>query len=1692
MSNGISALEGFDYQAIVALELMLQHFDDHGPNARARPEGIDDLDLIHEDDCGITHRAFVQVKKPRQDADGLRTPDPWSLAEVVDALLTPRWTELKEERTQVCWVLGDALGHDAAALLGGGGDTSVWAARHAAAERVVRALRLTPVLNEAPEWRSPFRGSTLPTGTPDDARQQWTSSFSRRAALVGFDLTTIAAWTAAIEEAHAILDQVIHRVVPKASYAEAPALRGRVTQLLVDRFGLNELDVRNIVFRNLRGFVDDVARARGTWIDLPTLEHEILLVWPQRVATVQPPPMPRPHLPRPTWIRELAGRTGAVVGPSGSGKTTSATELYEYLRGAEPESVVLYAEVQDATVWRNVLEGVVHAVGRWGQTAPYKLLPSIRFGHDEALLEMADALEAVAMHTPIALLVDLVNGRASAAFARDLALFALRLPTNTKIRLWVFGQEDALSELSGVERTSRGLGQVPAYGLDWDTFLALAGLHGMRGRTELHRVYQALTAGRTTGVPPRTADAVLRLDSVGAALAAARSEDVLLAADAERYNRLDHNAQAVLGAVACLTHPFREDEAQAIFLMLPVKVGMRAGARAGLLHPFGDGRVEFHETVRRNVLAQLAPAVLVTHHARLADAYAAHGDKVLEAYHAEEAGIANRAREAGRAAFFNKQTADRVAERAVARGWVSPAEVLALLRDDPNGPYGWWRALHDGMDDETASALVAWWSEAVGKRGAQQVLWQAPRSLIAVRPDLLPELLDIVAATPEADGHYYGSSPLGVALRNHSFAEAVVLERFERETKAGRQALADCLRNSAGPGCLARWLAFVIEMDTPTRELSTVDITDAHVIAMLDAFPDSEPAHLLVQQDWGFGAATPFLWKNREALGAGAARQLQAEELAPRRVRVALRLLGLTGHAGLFEAARRWARREGQAQAMALTVPLLVDEAIWREELARLTLDPSIENSVRVAAYAMFVQTGEGSDVLLEEIVRRTPDLERVCRFTAGLSFVMRPALFSLDLLLDLIARESDEQFLRTLGTALARATYFADGPSARAVAERLVPLLNIPFAEIRFAVLHALTMLRQPVALEGCTRLALAEAGTPTGGMAAVAACASRPNHLSDVRAALEANPSRRWLIPALAARFQDDGAVSDVVGLAKDTGRHWRERRRALLTLERLPRAQDIYDVVDAVLAEQSLLGAVDSMNGQLSEMLARLMQDGPSLFASLLRQGETRFVDFLAETARRTDTLGPVATSEQIDACLRLVWRAAQATDTTGTTGGDPISTVLDRIQVLQVQSAALRVARTLGRVDVLEHVLASNDAPWLVFQALIERNGISPRTPDDAARWTRLISDRPWGTDPAIQAATANVLRPLLAPITHQRAHGNGPDAAYPVLAAVDLHALLDAEQPVPSGVRLADIDDETLGSLVARLGFEHDNVVVTLQEISDSSIRVSLIPDGAALRAPSIQSTGRKGDRSGLRARLSARFPDRVPKEWLESPCRGYNFTTALIDALADEGDPVRALAALRRLGSDSGDILRPRGNLYRLGQIADDALVNWVGALAGTGGAVEVQALASFARQAKADAVLTLLWRLMRRVDGQFKHKDAIVSREGEDPWCSAFADLLQANRLRDVPGAGEWLVGMQPKTRHHIMRDWIVEAMAAFPSTWSLVEIEALRTFEYAHMQRPAFRQAEELAQSLFWARRADDRPESPSDTTSSPSGVA
>jgi len=1359
----------------------------------------------------------------------------------------------------------------------------------------------------------------------------------------------------------------------------------------------------------------------------------------QERGSFLPPPLPQPYLARSTWIQALVKQPGTVVGPSGSGKTTSATELVHTLRASN--MVVLYVEVDEGTKWAAFVRDVVQELALRG---------------DAALVRTADCIEK--SNTPVALIFDVVSGVAPPAFARDLARFVRRLPNSPRTKLWVFGQEDALADLAEVERHAHGANRLCIPGLEFEAFIKLAQLHQFDAeQTDLYRIYQALSLGRTSGTTPRIADAILRLGSVDEAIATAASDDVLLEADATRFHRLAQHARTALGALTALTHAFDVHDAQGMFPELAIEAAAKAGERAGLLHPLGGGRFGFHETVRRNLQKQLSLAERTRIHLSLANVYATRNEKVLEAHHAELAGLDERSREAGRAAFFNPRSAERISARAIARGWVESAEALACIRASTESSSGWWQVLDAGMDDSTAEALLDWWRESIEHDSGHSVVFPAARVLVAARADLVPRMVELILGLSEQHKNLtYGASYLGFALRGRQVDDRVVLDTFESTPPSKRVLLAPLLRSWGTPRCLARWLQWVIETGRSERPIAK-DLTREHIDALLATLPDANPSQILLQRDWLFGTVSTFLWRNREDLGEHVAAALEDDKLDPKEARVALRVLGFIGHPKFLDAARRWGVRKSKVQTTALITPLLVNETRWRVELEALVLDPTQEQSLRIAAFIASLWSGIDAEQLVDRIAASEPKLALAYRFTVAISFTVRPTLFALEMLIEHLTKKSEGD--RKESGALIRAVDFADGPHAGEAAQRLLPLLA--HSELRLPVLVALTALRQRFAFAPCRELAIAEAGTIVGRNAAIAACASRPTCFAEVHEILAHDSELSRLSAAIAARFKETDAIPGLLELARDTGQPWQVRRRALLSLECLPPTPEVADVIATIVNESSLLGKYDTVDGAISNSVANLLENQSEALIQCWQDGKTSFVELIAPTIQ--------APRPRVEASLRVVWQALSSKKSSN--ASDVCANVLEAVHVAHVQAAAVSLARAHNNVDLIERVFANHDSRWLIVHALVERTKLNPRTSTDADNWAEMILGRAVGQDSYLRASVKNVLESLRA---QSRARPKKTSTTLSVeLSAEDLVDHLTRDQDPPAGVRIGEIDDEQFAQVVMLLDPENDNVIERLQPDEDMS-RIVLTEQGVRVNSPATRHSGRKGKRHEWRAYLCARYPARVPQSWLEPPLQS-GFINTLITALADQGDPTIAREVLSRLPGGLSTLIDAARwwDFERLGRIADDALIDWVGNRAGSSGGHYVHVLAAFARAVTVDAVVPLLILLMRRIEGYLADPRRRILKVN-DPWRQALNCVLSAKCLRDVPGAGAWLRRIIRKVSCSEMRMNIIDSMAAFPSMWWTVELEVTKVYIYEHRRTRPHGRADGIAQALFHAELA------------------
>lgn len=570
MSGGISAIRGFDYQATVILDLMLDHFDQHGTGASVRPEGEDDLDL-RWDVSGVEHRRFIQVKKPTEDVQAQAKPSPWTLPNIVERLLPDALGRLVGNSFEQVWVLGDDIEDRVAKLFDAGALAPVkeaqayWSVVHRLActhgQTLLAAKSSTS--SAVSRWRAP---NTLPSD-PLLAGAELVfaaNSFVQRHGTEGQDFARH--YKHEVRRLHGVLPGILSRIRVCAANGSEIDVADRVMQRLEQRYQLLRQVIEFTLFRNLRGFINDISKQPGRTFDQEELETELRSVWPLMVPIKSPPPLEADHVRRPFLADKLSEEWEAsaieVVGISGSGKTRLAAEVIERHSVLHPNQLALYAEVRHDNSLRDCVAGAAFHLRRRGIAGPFAVAIQPEQSAETALINLAKSFAIIP--TKCLLVLDFVEGREPDGFARDLATFIRGMARNT-LRVVVFGQQRSLRELTGLEQAQFGVRGIDAPGLTFEQFVTMvAHRHNDPNRVQLSALYEQITAGREAGLYVSLAQALARAQTFDemAAIAALPAEERLGSAERSRFSRISTAGRAAAEKLTCFAMPFRRVEAE--------------------------------------------------------------------------------------------------------------------------------------------------------------------------------------------------------------------------------------------------------------------------------------------------------------------------------------------------------------------------------------------------------------------------------------------------------------------------------------------------------------------------------------------------------------------------------------------------------------------------------------------------------------------------------------------------------------------------------------------------------------------------------------------------------------------------------------------------------------------------------------------------------------------------------------------------------------------------------------------------------------------------------------------------------------------------------------------------------------------------------------------------------------------------
>jgi hypothetical protein len=683
MSNGINAIKGFDYQATVILDRLFDHFDRNGPEARARPEGADDLDLSWSKDA-VEHRRYEQIKKPREDNQGNRTPRALTLAEVVDELLPNTIAHLSGNDDEQAWIVGDEVNDEVRSLLGSQSCAflphAYYRALHLLARRdAIDAPGLDHTLrSRLQRWQPPDNLSATA-----DTLRSLTQAFGDFVQSIGAPRDVADRYRTRAADLHNSLPGILARTQVLPLYGTEPEVVKRVYDRLEQRYGLQPSVIESTLFRNLRGFINDISKKPNQSFDQAELEYELRTVWPHMIP-VKSPPLPEPdHVARPDLTECFTtcwtGRAIEAVGISGSGKTMLTAEIAANARASEPDRQVHYAEVRSGVSFRDVLVGVAYHLRRIGIQEPFALSVDANLTGEQLLARLARSYSA--LPRPLLLLVDLVEGTSDAGFARDLATF-VRALSSPVCHIAIFGQESALRDLTPLERDQIGVSRLDVPGFSFEEFVRLVTIyHPGPDRAVLWDIYQRVTAGRAAGLFAGLARALARAPSLQdmAAIAARPAEDVLAAAEQHRFARVSSGARSGAEKLVCFALPFRRKDAEQIFPNDNIGAALHELHALGLLRTPDEDLFEMHELVRAGIEERIALNVRSGAHEALAAWYHRQGTITAEILHLEKAGRLDDARARARDAFLRGKYWASLAAYITQHHLVSANEVIAVM-----------------------------------------------------------------------------------------------------------------------------------------------------------------------------------------------------------------------------------------------------------------------------------------------------------------------------------------------------------------------------------------------------------------------------------------------------------------------------------------------------------------------------------------------------------------------------------------------------------------------------------------------------------------------------------------------------------------------------------------------------------------------------------------------------------------------------------------------------------------------------------------------------------------------------------------------------------------------------------------------------------------------------------------------------
>lgn len=1683
MSGGRIAISGFDYQAIVILDQLFDHFDQHPGDARARPEGQDDLDLIWFENC-LERRRHVQVKKPRATGQGTLKKQPWRLSEVAAELLPNTLDQLATATSQQAWILGDTVDPQVRRLVEAGSAAAnreadlYWSTVH----RVARAKILD-------ELSSTKRRSVLkwvfknPPNVADEARGLLIAAYSKILGAANVSAEVVRRYQEQVVRIDQQLPGVLARIEILDDYGSEAEVGQRFRDRLQREYGLPADVVEHNLFGNFRSFINDIAKRPEETIDRRGFEAQLRSAWPQMSAASEPPDLPAGGVLRPDLTDKLVKPGTAtvieVIGISGSGKTTLAAQAASALGDHDPCRLPIYVRVRADAAFRDVMSGVSFHLLRRGIPELFGLAVESKPADETVIDRLAEICSG--LPRPVQLLLDLTEGAASAQFGRDLGRFARAL-TPGSCRLVVFGQQSSFGALSPVETESAGILAINMRGFRWDEFVSLVGhYHVDADRQTLWEIFNRVTVGRPAGLYAQLAEALARQPSLQAMLAIASRppEDMVSAAEQSRFDQLAAGVRSAAERLVCFALPFRRSDAEAAFPNENVGAAIKALVSLGLLRTEAEGLLEMHETVRAGLESGIAPAVRQSAHDALAQWYAGEGDTAARIFHLGKADRTAEADFLARETFLQGGAWRSLAGYVTRRALVTAEEIVAVAaRPERISDFYLLRSILPECAPEGVDSLFMDILAEQRSRYFSDHEWARPvvEAILTLNPLRFHDLIVFtVSQGANAEERRQGLTWLLIAARDGRRASVPEIVAFAKSQPEDiqRLLLPVLLRDGGRAALMLAFEIFSRSTDDETRRnapWSGVKLKvdgEEDVLEILAALPKESPSVMIATRSLGFGLIGSLIWTARRQLRPFCVDIIKAEGGDTELKAAAWRVLIYIGHPG-FEALVDPLAPGPIPLDYALLGPAFAPTAYDVGRYEALLFNPSAPLSNRQAALTVLLYLNVDFGALRSRLADLPVDpLAGFWNSLFVLLFAKQPFAAGVPILSGELASPSGTSLTPKLLLPSLIAVAEAPWPE---VTDLLVQGIRHGDSSIRSASAAGLARRRSRLAAEALRCQYAVETDSKVVPHLAQAITACGPTSTNDLAREFASPDVALWKC-FIAMRTRDESFAPQLVKLATDTSVTWLVRRVAIWAAGRLPFAAALQKIAPIVLAEKTPLTIDLNDNLHAHASLSHMLQNGVS---ELLPEGEAKFVNLIASTLAQqwTDLLAAGGLPSPSEAARWLYSSLMSDPSHAGT------QLLLNKVQTPLLHAAVVRALRLAGRMQDIEDVLASASSVWLAVKCLQERRWVRDNDPDLCSRLRKILASSPCG-DASLLGRIVDEIEAGLrlsgavaneTPAPEQPAHAPNPPLAYST-AVRSLRGVSDFAIDTGQPIALSPLTREEVQRLIALADPANDPSTAVVR----FTPTMTFTSEGHVVGRESSTSTGAASVPEQLRPAIAAANRFDLPMPWHDERLRWPWVTTyapQFIASLGAQGDADRIYQAL----DADADILLPFlgsfSGLKATGSLLDDRLAPVLHRYLSLGDDVFFESLCNLVKRISSPAAVPLLSGLLgrwaSRLDSRSSH-----SRAGSNELWRGFARLREHPRFREVAGWRAILEKVLSANIWWFHKQEIARVLESDPGSYVTIEIRLAREENWVHFSRSEIDSLDAAAERLFHETR-------------------